>query len=130
MENGKKIDSMVEVLRPGLIMHDTKASTLQVKSMDKENSDGLTEAHIKENLKKIILTVLAFMNGQMVESMKENGKIIRCMVEGTLSGQMEESMKENIKMIKRKEMACLYGLTEGNTKVDGKTVNNMELEYI
>lgn len=93
--------------------------------MDKENLDGLTEALIKESLKKTILMVLVFTNGLMVESMKASGKIIKCMEEGTLNGLMAENMRENIKMIKRKEMAYLYGQMVGNIKVDGKTESSM-----
>lgn len=39
-------------------------------------------------------------------------------------------MKENMLMIKKKGKEYSIGLMVGNMKVDGKTVNNMELEHI
>ena len=69
-------------------------------------------------------------SGKMVVNIQVNGKIIKCMVKEFFHGVMEENTVESIKTTKKKGKEHLNGQMEDDMKVNGKMVNNMELEDI
>jgi len=87
------------------------------------------EVHIQANLDIMKYLDLENTFGQMVRCMRENGKTTKCTEEVLLSGEMERGTKANLFSTKERVMEHLNGKMEEFMKVNGKTVNNMELEY-
>ena len=67
--------------------------------------------------------------GQMVKCMKASGKITKCMAEEHSYGEMVKGTKDSLCSTKEKVMVLSNGKTVESMKDNGKTVNNMELEY-
>jgi hypothetical protein len=127
---GKRINNMEKVLKLGLMVLHTEATTLKEKSMVTDNSHGQMAALIQGHLLKITLKDKESMSGVMEDAMKENGKITKWKVMECSLGLMEEDTKENTLMIKKKEMVFSIGLMVENMKDNGSTVNNTVKEYI
>lgn len=55
---GKRINNMVKVLRPGQMVPNMMVNMYMERNMDKDDSHGLTVAHISVSLKKTIFKVM------------------------------------------------------------------------
>ena len=125
---GKKINNTDRVLRPGPMVPSMMVSTYMEKSMDKEDSHGLMEAHILDNSKKITFKVMEHTTGLMADSSLDPGSIIKWKVTVHSLGLMVENTKEIMQMIKRKVKVLSTGQMAGSMKVAGKTENSMAME--
>jgi hypothetical protein len=72
-DTGRKINSMEKDWKPGQMVQATKEIMLKEKNMVKVLLHGQTEVHIMDNLTKIILKAMEYINGQTNVDMKVNG---------------------------------------------------------
>jgi len=101
--NGLVINNMDTEMKNGLMVQNTQDNIIKASSMEKENSYGQINANMKESSKIIILMVVAYTNGTMIESLKETGKITKWKAKESLLGLMVENMLVIILMIKSME---------------------------
>ena len=71
--SGRKINSMVLVRRPGLMVHVTRVITLKAKRTDKESSNGLMDPLIKVSSWTTTSTEEVCTFGQTTEDTKASG---------------------------------------------------------
>jgi len=117
--NGLVINNMDTVMKNGLMVQNTQDNIIKASSMEKENSYGQINASMKESSKIIILMVVAYTNGTMIESLKETGKITKWKAKESLLGLMVENMLVIILMIKSMELVLSNGLMVGHTMAIG-----------
>lgn len=70
---GKRINSMVEVKKHGLMVHAMKVNILKERKMELDTLSGLMDQHIRVNLLIITFTGEVCMYGQMRGDMMVNG---------------------------------------------------------
>jgi len=70
---GKRINNTDRVLRPGQMVPNMMVNMFMERNTDKEDSLGLMEAHILDNLKKITFKVTVPTTGLMVDSSLDHG---------------------------------------------------------
>lgn len=98
-DNGLRINNMAMVLKDGQMVPLMKVNIHKERSMEKENSPGLTLVHsLAISLTTIFMEVVS-MNGQMEEFILVIGKITRWKVMEPSLGQMAENMLDNMWMI-------------------------------
>ena len=96
-----------------------------------DNSTGLMEAFIKENLKKIIWKEKVSLHGKMEEHIMVCGLKIKDMVtEECFHGLTVSDMKEILLIISKKAMVSYSGPTVENMLVTGRTDIITGLEHI
>ena len=94
--------------------------------MVKENSYGLTKAHIMETSSRTTFTDKVSIVGLMAVSTTDSGSTTRWRVKAPSLGAMEEDMKETTRMIKSMAMVPSSGLMVESTSVTGVKVSNTE----
>lgn len=128
--NGRRINSMGRVRKPGQMELYMKETTSMERNTGKEHLNGLIMLLTKVTFLIITYMATELINGLMGESILEIGGRIRCMGRVYLSGVMDVDMKAITLMIRRKVKGPLSGLMGGNTLDNGIMENSMERVYI
>ena len=127
---GKRINSMVMVLRLGLMQQNTKEITNLARNTVLEHSSGLMDLHTLENSIIIIYTEKEFTHGLIIESMKVNGGPTKCMERELLHGLITEDILVNTQMIRKEDTENSYGRMEDVTGANGLMENSMVREHM
>ena len=126
LEIGYKINNMVRVMKPGLMVLHFKVIMLKEKNMGMESLFGLIKVNMMANFSRTIFMEKVFTLGVIIESFQVIGLTTRWKVMVFSLGLIFVNMKDNTLMIRNKEWEHLHGPMEENMSVNGLTESKME----
>ena len=110
---------MVQVVKFGQMVRDTKGNGAIIKQMEKENSGMQMVIFMKELGRKIKQMVTVCMFIKMAPDMKVNGKTIYKMELAVKLGVMEANIKVVTKKVKSMVKDIIFGMTTQCTMDSG-----------
>ena len=128
--SGLRINSLVQVRKPGLMVQSMKVNTAMAKSMAMVSSNGSMDQFIKEISREIILKAKEVILGAIREIILDPGNLTKCTVEAYFSGLMAGDMKANMLMTRRKGKEFSPGLMDASMMEAGRTASSMVLAVI